>query len=480
MDHESDSIVQQPCRSWWLRFLRRLLVACLVLLAAGLIYDAFGRAEWTRALGEACADGKPVTLQELEAARKVWSDDTNGARIILDLSDRLKAIQEQAQAEDLPIFRGRQSKMPEPPFGQRWDNATDQGVASRLNEWAAVLAQIDRLRDFKGGRFPMQITPCPFDILLPSLSPLRQSARLKSLDVTWRAMHGHTDSLPDDVNILLNHGRILADEPVLISQLVRVAIDSLTLKTIEDVCGQGDLPAARILAVERLLPVADAEYMGPGLRGERACFIGAAEYYRSGGDLSSVIGLPPRIPTWLPGVRGYLCYDQAVGVRMHNRIVAVADKPIEVIAEAGAWESQVEDMRFLSFTRVTLLSVKRAYATMVRAAAEMRCAQAALAAERYRIDTGSFPVKLDDLVPKYLDDVPLDPFDGRPLRYRLTSEQTCVYSVGDDFHDDGGHMDPSLPRTEQQDVGFRLLPLAMRGRAPTSTVADTPVAPSPH
>src|SRR5439155_7640957 len=52
---------------------------------------------------------------------------------------------------------------------------------------------------------------------------------------------------------------------------------------------------------------------------------------------------------------------------------------------------------------------------------EMRLAAAALAIRLYRIDQGAWPASLDALVPKYLSEVPRDPFSssGTPLGYLL-------------------------------------------------------------
>ena len=46
------------------------------------------------------------------------------------------------------------------------------------------------------------------------------------------------------------------------------------------------------------------------------------------------------------------------------------------------------------------------------------------------------PASLSELVPQYIDAVPTDPFDGKPLRY--SAEESVFYSVGDDLEDDGG------------------------------------------
>ena len=62
----------------------------------------------------------------------------------------------------------------------------------------------------------------------------------------------------------------------------------------------------------------------------------------------------------------------------------------------------------------------------------------AIAIERYRRKNGSLPENLDQLVPEFIDAVPTDPFDGRPLRYARTEQGVKLYSVGKDKADDGG------------------------------------------
>ena len=62
----------------------------------------------------------------------------------------------------------------------------------------------------------------------------------------------------------------------------------------------------------------------------------------------------------------------------------------------------------------------------------------AIALELYRRRTGSWPVDLEALVPDLMPAVPVDRFDGRPLRYRVIDGRPLVYSVGADRDDDGG------------------------------------------
>jgi hypothetical protein len=56
-----------------------------------------------------------------------------------------------------------------------------------------------------------------------------------------------------------------------------------------------------------------------------------------------------------------------------------------------------------------------------RSLAERRSTVVALAAQRYRLEQGRWPTKLDELVPAYLTALPADPFteDGRPIGYLI-------------------------------------------------------------
>ncbi len=73
---------------------------------------------------------------------------------------------------------------------------------------------------------------------------------------------------------------------------------------------------------------------------------------------------------------------------------------------------------------------------------------AAIALKRYRLRNGKYPASLDALVPDCISSVPLDPIDGKPLRYRLKPDGTfTLYSVGLDGQDDDGDPSPSVDKT---------------------------------
>ena len=67
-----------------------------------------------------------------------------------------------------------------------------------------------------------------------------------------------------------------------------------------------------------------------------------------------------------------------------------------------------------------------------------RLALTALAIESFANDTGRVPEKLEELTPKFLAELPEDPFTGLELKYRRSERGYVAYSVGPDRQDNGG------------------------------------------
>jgi len=67
-----------------------------------------------------------------------------------------------------------------------------------------------------------------------------------------------------------------------------------------------------------------------------------------------------------------------------------------------------------------------------RSRAQLLAARSAVAIERYRMAHGAIPVSLDELVPAYLPEIPVDPFNGEPMRYAAGTDRYAVFSVDGD------------------------------------------------
>src|SRR5256885_11830087 len=108
-------------------------------------------------------------------------------------------------------------------------------------------------------------------------------------------------------------------------------------------------------------------------------------------------------------------------------------------------QSEVKSKHYF-FSGLFTPALSRALVREAEGIVSVRISIAALAAEQFRLINGHLPKNLNDLVPRFLQAVPLDPFDGAPLRYKLLTEGYVVYSIGPDGLDDGG----KEPRTKRQ------------------------------
>lgn len=95
----------------------------------------------------------------------------------------------------------------------------------------------------------------------------------------------------------------------------------------------------------------------------------------------------------------------------------------------------------------------------------------ALATELYRLQHNTLPPNLEVLFPKYMNEVPCDPWNnGFPLTIRKLNETGfIVYSYGDDGSDDGGGIvtgkyfyAPNMPVKQYEDIVSIIYPLDMR------------------
>ncbi len=137
---------------------------------------------------------------------------------------------------------------------------------------------------------------------------------------------------------------------------------------------------------------------------------------------------------------GVLPHNVALTLRYIGRICEAAQLPaherldrVVAIAEEAAdlpWQYQV--------TAYLVPGYEALLRTDNIAVASDRVMTVVLAIERYRLAHGRPPDALSDLVPDWIDAVPLDPFDGQTLRYRPLEPGYVVYSVGPDGEDGGG------------------------------------------
>ncbi len=75
--------------------------------------------------------------------------------------------------------------------------------------------------------------------------------------------------------------------------------------------------------------------------------------------------------------------------------------------------------------------------------------QLGYAAKAYQIKHGDFPIRLQQLVPDFIDKIPDDPFTNKPMIYKHSATETRIYSIGRNRIDEDG--DGSGYRNQEPD-----------------------------
>lgn len=154
----------------------------------------------------------------------------------------------------------------------------------------------------------------------------------------------------------------------------------------------------------------------------------------------------------MTGIRGKLCYAASPpGIRMRLLSDAIANLVLAV----------------------TLPSIERVDRSR-EAAAMWRClSEIAFALTVYNAEKGGYPATLDQLVPDYLPQLPIDAFSGKPLIYKPSGEGYLLYSVGSNGQDNGGQKGDS---SELDDLVVRVGPAASPPARSASGAPQTAVS----
>jgi len=102
------------------------------------------------------------------------------------------------------------------------------------------------------------------------------------------------------------------------------------------------------------------------------------------------------------------------------------------------------------------ITLSRVVNKAMRAETERSIVICAIALKRYSLRHGKAPGSLDSLVPAFVQAVPIDYMDGKPMKYQLNADGSfSLYSVGEDLHDDGGDAALQTGRTNLRNLWAR-------------------------
>jgi len=143
-----------------------------------------------------------------------------------------------------------------------------------------------------------------------------------------------------------------------------------------------------------------------------------------------------------------------------EKVLTISDQimpktPCRIKNEAYEYFDEIENINNSNWLLQILgVSPKNTFDSYHKTRAQTEALIAIIGTLRYKIDTGEFPETLNGLVSSgYLQAVPNDPYSSGPLVYKRTAGGFTLYSIGEDFSDNGGVFE--VVNEMRQESGFR-------------------------
>jgi hypothetical protein len=419
-----------------LRSLGRLLKWTAILLAAALffvfiaslLYRGYGDKQLEKAVLETEEKDPDWTWEALQAKRKKVEDKDNAALVIAELAKQLP--------QDWPEDK-RLSKFPKEARVPLTETQVEL-LQSEFEKYSGVLKKARNLNKLSAGRWPTSLSS---EEPIGSALACAVVAELLQFDAALQAQQHRPSEALASARSILAVARSIGDDPEFLRQLARTSQSSRACGSVMRTLALVAKPAEEDLAeIQQLLESEEKEPLRIyWLRGERARIDKLMDPLK----LSTEGTFLAPIEQWLRD--GEVKLAKAALLREFNAVIANADKPIE---------EQVGLFRSLG---VQLASRR----------ASLRCAIAMIAAERYRLANGRWPESLEELVPKYLSAVPIDPIDGLPLRFNRLDDGLEIYSIGDRGLGELGAVivadGKEVPQPRRK-IAFRLWDVTRRGQ----------------
>lgn len=292
--------------------------------------------------------------------------------------------------------------------------------------------------------------------LLPHLSRIKAEATAFQIAALAAAEHGDVRRSIQAIEDSVLCGHLLATEPTLISQLVRIACLNLALNSLEQLLSRQSVNAAELKQLRTLL--------------ESVNLKGAAAKVLVYDRPFSLASFDPQVmaqtlSTPAPGdsaeeaadnaanlqrgvsvlrATGYLTSDRRLMLETFKAAIALAEQETPASLEQCEAVFDNADARARRFPPkiISAMMLSVSQKTLDRFAsieARRRAALTAIAIEQFRLaHNGRLPEQLKALVTGYLTSIPEDPFDGKSLRFKSLAAGFVVYSVGADREDNLG------------------------------------------
>jgi hypothetical protein len=398
------------------------LLAVLVVLF--ILFRVFSHSALERKIEELRAKGYPTSFEELEKYNQLPEGTPNAAEIYLKA---FAAHQQMTTDEFTALPYGGTGKLPEAaaPFTPAMKAAMESYLTRNHNT-------LDLLHQ------AVQIGECQYPVETSTakgerLNKTKITAHLLCQAAMWECSVENRHPAEKIID-LLGLGSSLHRDAGLNDHLVKMAVLSLSAGLLRDVLSRVQIPLENLNKLDQAFREAkSSQNMDPAFAGEICTVIEA--YHNP--NQSWQVNVPGGSVMRMTGMM-----DQNFLIALGYLTDCIDASKLPLTQRFNKCKMIGQKMGNLSFLFSPLGRFLSPLNNLAEFDARMEIshdeALTALAVERFRLAEGRLPESLEELVPKYIEAVPIDPFDGKPLRYKRLEKGYTIYSIGEDGEDNGG------------------------------------------
>lgn len=504
---ENNETSNQPSRLqriFSLRTLGRLLIAAVVLVTFGALFFAEegwrGKRAWEKYRRDAEARGVVMDMakfipppvpddqnfamtpflapiydmnpEPLKPGQSRWRDTNAYARIDDFAKDFFKAadsdgVSTNGKLKDLKMLLDHwknpgEKTLAKYPASAALRKEAALALLEKMEPYQPVMQELREAAKRPYSRFGIKYdTEDPAAILLPYLAKIKRLCRYAAFQGEVELAADKNEEAFQDLQLEFKLCDSMIDEPIIISELVRIA--ALTI-TVNDFIIEGiathkwtDSQLEKIQEhFEGLNMIKEGDHC---LQGERVGF--GVEFYNYLRKNRSVLkdnglwnfdgtstGSPYAAYAYFPS--GWLYMEQVNHHRWFDHFATGVEPDFsrlhpKILDEPAEWETNKSSIlthmliKHDVFEMLLTPALNKYISKCARGQTMVDELVVACAIERNRLAGNPLPEKLESLVPQYLKKVPLDVIGGEPLKYRRVDEKHfLLYGVGWNETDDGG------------------------------------------
>ena len=403
---------------WWRRHpLFALLLLLAVMLGVRLAWGWMAERDLTEQMGQMRSRGEPATLGEIRYSDVAANE--NAWAIQMQAADALVPNRDSPRSSSLEYG--------EPPYGPAWFALAAGSEAAH----GQAFALLRKARQYSKAQFRKQMVAPTYFGFFGYFNNAKHLANIVGDGAEYAHFTGNDDEALERLLDLMHLARSMRQDDFLVSQLVAMGVEALACNAIQRIApdlgeGRGVLakPQAADKVRQLMRELLDEQMVRDGMaRSMHIEGLVRAENLRTRAAENWVIRpLAHReiiralveakvlarvkeaknFPETLDLLKSYPSLEQR-----QTQPVFLFGSPKANVPRYSRWFDDPDLMHEAIFER------------HFRIIAERRVTALALACQLYRSEHGRLPEKLEELVPKYIAAVPMDPFhaDGRAIGF---------------------------------------------------------------